>query len=330
MYNYLIIGQGLAGTLVAYEAMKRGKRIMVLDNEHQRTASRIAAGIINPITGRRFVKSWQYDTLFPAAKMVYRELEQLLGISIFKEQTIARILFNIKEENEFYSRSAEPTFAQYLTENATLDAYQTIINTQHEVGEILGAKANLPLLVKAFQLYLKEKGCFQVEQVTYDKLTIKKGSVIYKGIEAEKVIFCEGIRAEQNPYFNYLPFNGAKGDVLIIRIPNFKAHKILKHKLFLVPLKKDIFWVGSNYIWDYKDDLPTSKGRIYLEKRLQKILSVPFEIVEHRAAIRPTVKDRRPFIGQHPELIITCLSLMDLVQKALHLSPILCSIFLII
>ena len=29
-------------------------------------------------------------------------------------------------------------------------------------------------------------------------------------------------------------------------------------------------------------------------------MNVPFEVVDHKAAVRPTVKERRPFIGIHP------------------------------
>ena len=46
---------------------------------------------------------------------------------------------------------------------------------------------------------------------------------------------------------------------------------------------------------------PTEKGKEWLLTKLKKLLHHPFEVVEHRAAIRPTVQDRRPLLGVHPK-----------------------------
>ena len=53
--DYLIIGQGLAGSLLAWELIQRRCSVVVVDNGNE-NASQIAAGLINPITGMRFVK----------------------------------------------------------------------------------------------------------------------------------------------------------------------------------------------------------------------------------------------------------------------------------
>ena len=68
-----------------------------------------------------------------------------------------------------------------------------------------------------------------------------------------------------------------------------------------MPLQDDTYWIGSTYGWDFADDLPTDEAYHFLKERLEDVLKTDFEIIEHRAAIRPTVKDRRPFLGIHPE-----------------------------
>ena len=50
-----------------------------------------------------------------------------------------------------------------------------------------------------------------------------------------------------------------------------------------------------------KTNQPTKKGKEELMSKLKTFLSCEFEVVQHLAGIRPTVKDRRPLVGRHPE-----------------------------
>ena len=56
--DYLIVGMGLAGSALAYFLSKNGKKIALIDNNIDQTSSKIAAGLYNPITGRKMVKTW--------------------------------------------------------------------------------------------------------------------------------------------------------------------------------------------------------------------------------------------------------------------------------
>ena len=78
--DYLIVGQGLAGTTLAFHLLKSNKKIFILDDCDSTSSSRVAAGLFNPITGKRNVKTWKADILFPYMKNFYRELEDFLGI----------------------------------------------------------------------------------------------------------------------------------------------------------------------------------------------------------------------------------------------------------
>ena len=73
--DFLIIGQGLAGSLLAWELIKRKQQVIIVDNG-EINASQVAAGLINPVTGMRFVKSFDVDLLLPFAKNSYQQLTQ--------------------------------------------------------------------------------------------------------------------------------------------------------------------------------------------------------------------------------------------------------------
>lgn len=300
--DYIIVGQGLAGTLLAYFLEKSGKSVVFVDNGYKTSASKVAAGIFNPITGRRFVKSWMIDELFPFAKSTYADLERQLGIPIFYPNNIIRALFNHVEENQWLLRSDLPENLPYVEEGSSYGNYHNKIVKPFSHFELKNAgRADIFSLVKAYRRIYEEKGQLLEEDFDYQKIEFRGEQAGYKYIEASKIIFCEGYVACNNPYFSYLNYKPTKGEVLLVKIRNASFDKILKHKLYIVPFGDDLYWVGATNDWNEIDDVPTGKNRRYLENRLSSFLEIPFEIIEHQAAVRPTVKDRRPYLGVHPK-----------------------------
>lgn len=301
--DFIIVGQGIAGTLLAHFLMQAGKTVLVIDNHHQGASSKAAAGIINPVTGRKYVKSWRVDDLLPVAKQTYRELADLLGVEIFHPRNVIRTMSNAKEENDWSVRTAEPGYQAYVSDEVELGAYAEKTNPAFSYGEVLqGGQTDLPLLIERFRKYLMEKDAILNAEFDFDQLDIFAEGIRYQDFTAKKIIFCEGAKGKQNPYFSYLPFHGDKGEALIVRIPDAGFEKILKQQIFIVPLREDdLYWIGSTYDRHYQDDKPSEKGYNYLHEHLKNLLRVPFEVVDHVAAVRPTVRDRRPFLGLHPK-----------------------------
>ena len=61
--DFIILGQGISGTFLSYYLQKAGKKIIVIDDAETFTASRIASGVINPVTGRRVVETWMINDI---------------------------------------------------------------------------------------------------------------------------------------------------------------------------------------------------------------------------------------------------------------------------
>ncbi|MFZ4560213.1 MAG: NAD(P)/FAD-dependent oxidoreductase [Saprospiraceae bacterium] len=300
--DFLIIGQGLAGTMLAHFLRQRGATVLVLDAGHRGGASWVAAGIINPVTGRRFARSWRIAELLPFAVQTYRALERELGVPILHERPLVRALFSVKEDNDWQARAADPDFAPYLAAEAPAPSFAAFCHPVFSYGLThQSAQVNTVGLLGAFSKRALAEGWLREERFAYDALKIEANGVAYRDIQARCAVFCEGIGVQQNPYFNHLPIEGAKGEVLILRIPGFPEDAILKHKVFLVPLGQGLFWAGATYDWGCPDDLPTQEKKAFLLDQIRAILKVPFEVVDHRAATRPTVKDRRPLLGRHAQ-----------------------------
>jgi glycine/D-amino acid oxidase-like deaminating enzyme len=133
-----------------------------------------------------------------------------------------------------------------------------------------------------------------------DQLIIQQDKVHYQDIQADKIIFCDGIESAQNKFFKNLPFAPNKGEALIIEVENIPSQSIYKRGINIVPWKDNLFWVGSSYEWEFQDDQPTDMFRKRTETLLQQWLKSPFKTMDHFAAVRPATLERRPFIGLHP------------------------------
>jgi glycine/D-amino acid oxidase-like deaminating enzyme len=136
---------------------------------------------------------------------------------------------------------------------------------------------------------------FDINEIKFDNEGVE-----WKHLHADYVIFCDGINSMKNPYFKALPFAPNKGEALIVSIPGLPHQHIYKNAVSIVPWKNDLFWVGSNYEWQYENENPSPAFREKMTDALQSFLQIPFEVVDHITGIRPANTERRPFVGMHP------------------------------
>ena len=125
--------------------------------------------------------------------------------------------------------------------------------------------------------------------------------VIYRSLKANRIVFATGFGLSENPYFNYLPLQGAKGELLTIKATELREHSVIKSSVFIIPLGDDLYRVGATYNWKDKTNLPTREAREEILNKLRTFLKCDYELLDQIAGIRPTVTDRRPLVGRHPE-----------------------------
>lgn len=298
-FQYLIIGQGISGTWLSYYLEKSDWSFLVIDNNDPNAPSRLAAGIINPVTGRRHVTAWMIEELLPFAWNAYTEFGKQLGIKAISQKDIIDF---------FPSAQMRESFRQRVIENATyvsLDEsvnYYDLFNYELGYGQVKPAyTAHLDNIIPAWRKILTDKGKILNEQFDLSQLIITTEGVHYKEITAEKIIFCDGAVAGSNPYFNTLPFAPNKGEALTLEIPDLPAERIYKRGMMLVPLATaGHWWIGSSYQWDFDDLNPTLAFREKTELLLREWLKVPYTVTGHIASNRPATLERRPFVGLHP------------------------------
>jgi len=298
--DYLIIGQGISGTWLSYYLLQAGKSVVVLDDGNALAPSRLAAGIINPVTGRRHVTVWMAEELFPFLQKAYAAIGAALNITAISEKTIIDFFPSPQMRLSFQQRAEEDT--TYVSLLKDEQAWQHNFDFSFGCGQIAPAfTVHLDRLLPAWQKRLIDKDAFLTGVFQPELLTIKKDSITYDGINTGKIIFCDGAAAATLPWFNRLPFAPNKGELLLLDCPGLDNRHIYKKGMMLAPLSEPgKWWLGSNYAWEYTDVLPTATFRQQGEQLLKSWLKTPFTITNHAASIRPATLERRPFVGLHP------------------------------
>lgn len=299
--DYLIIGQGISGTWLSYSLQKNKKTFLVVDNNAAGTPSRIAAGIINPVTGRRHVTVWMAEEILPFAFDAYTELGNELGITAISKRNIIDFFPSPQMRQSFQQRTDEGGF--YVEMGSNDSKYTDYFNYDFGFGTIKPVyTAHLETILPVWRQLLKNNDQLIEEDFEISLLETKKEGIKYKDIEAKKIIFCDGTSSNENPFFKQLPFAPNKGEVLIAEIPGLPAENIYKKGMMMVPLATaDHWWIGSNYAWEYEDEQPTASFRDKTTLLLNDWLKIPFTIKEHLCGIRPATLERRPFVGIHPQ-----------------------------
>ncbi|MEQ8242303.1 FAD-dependent oxidoreductase [Fulvivirga sp.] len=299
--DYIIVGGGIAGCTLAYHLIEINQSVIMYDKLNNQSASRVAAGLYNPITGRKMVKTWKADLLFPYLNKFYREVEERTNQKFLIEKEIYRPFHSVEEQNEWMSRSGDESYIQYIN---TIHQKSLNENYHDQYGGISLANAgylNVGLYLSSVRAYLKDNGVKIVEDnFEVQKLKASGSSVEYNKVEASKIIFCDGAMSLNNQYFSWLPYKLVKGELLEIESDLSEDNRIINRGVFVIPKSKNRFRVGATYE-NYDLTLaPTEKGKSEIEAKLKELINVDYKVVDHFVGIRPATKDRKPFVGMHP------------------------------
>jgi glycine/D-amino acid oxidase-like deaminating enzyme len=298
--DYLIIGQGISGTWLSYYLQKEKQSFLVIDNGNKTSPSRIAAGIINPVTGRRHVEVWMADEILPFTNSAYAELGNELGITAISQKNIIDLFPSPQMRQSFMQRVEEKN--EYVSALEEQNVFSDFFNYNFGCGQIAPVyTVHLDIILPAWRNQLQEKGLLLEEEFECSSLKINNEEIRYKDITTNKIIFCDGNSSADNPYFSLLPFAPNKGEMLLLEIPDLPITNIFKKGMMLAPLStKGLWWIGSNYAWEFDNPDPTPAFKEKTETLLKEWLKVPFKIIAHLAGVRPATLERRPFVGFHP------------------------------
>ncbi|WP_165871396.1 NAD(P)/FAD-dependent oxidoreductase [Flaviaesturariibacter flavus] len=298
--DYLIVGQGIAGTMLAWFLHLEGKSFAVIDNGADVTASKVAAGIINPVTGRRYHTTWKADELHPFALKTYSELGTHFNTHYIFSKDIIEFFPSADARNIFIEKVQAGN--TYMDAYPDQNRFNGQVNYDFGCGRIAPAYVtSLGLLLADMRRWLRSENRLVESAFETGALQLTGDGVRYEAINAGKVIFCEGASGAENPWFRLLPWALNKGEALIIECRDLEQEHLMKKGFLLAPLPvQHTFWAGSNYAWEGLTEGPTEAFRTRTSALLDAMLKLPYSILAHKAAVRPATVERRPFVGLHP------------------------------
>lgn len=295
----LIVGAGIAGVSVAFRLAERGLNFRIIDTGVNHS-SRIAAGLINPVVFRRMALSWRIEELLPECKKFYEEMELLLGTNYLHPIPIRRAFAHQQEVDNWLDFQQKKEYKAYLKPLDEADkAYSGIHNTfgTGMVTDSYYVATNN--FLDAIHEFWETQGILFREKMDYNQLDPL--ALTYKDTSYIKIIFCEGYHVLQNPWFSYLPLQATKGEILTIRSDEITETESLNRKCFVLPIGEQEFKVGATYVWNSPDVELTEAAKEELTGHIKQLTPAAFTVVNHQAGVRPTLLDRRPLLGKHPE-----------------------------
>ena len=298
-FDAIIVGQGLAGTTLAWHLHDAGQRVLIIDRDEAVTSSKIAAGLITPITGQRLTLSPRYDTYFPAAQDFYARIAERTGRRFFHERTTVRLLATPTEASAWSQRRLQKDFQAHLVAPQPSPLIDPDIASAALGGFAMqGAQLDVAAYLDASKAVLP----FAAMTLDWQRdVTLGTDEISVKGLRTRRLISCEGYAATRNPYFQWVPFRAAKGDILTVRFHAPMPPLSLHRGVWIAPTAdQDVFRVGATYDWDTLDQVPSAAARDEIERKLQECVRLPYTVLDHQAAVRPIIHESNPRVGVHP------------------------------
>lgn len=296
--DFLLIGHGLAGSILGYRLLQAGKTVRIIDSPSENKSSRIAAGLYNPITGRKMVKTWLADSLFPEIKPLYEELEKVTGKTFLEEISIYRPFLTVEEQNEWMGKSADPNFAPYVAQvfQSSRDAA-----IEDPFGGVMLQNSGWLATVNFLEAMTEFYGDKLISDRFNEEDLLQDGEDWTYGEERfSSVVYCNGLETKASKYFSFLPFAPVKGEILEVR-QSFEPEYIVNRGVFRVSLGNGLHRVGSTYTKHDLGEGTSQAAKNELSRRLGDLINEPIqEIHSHKYGIRPATRDRKPFLGKHP------------------------------
>ena len=301
LLDFVIVGQGIAGTTLAWQLRWRGLRGLIIDRGDDTSASKAAAGLMTPVTGKRLVPSWRLDETWAAADEFYRRVETETKSTFLTQPGQARLFDSEESKKEFDRRdwSEHPVEIRQPMEIVDATSFDAPFGGfEVPTARRLDVPAYLTASRKVFVAddTLRIADLQPATDVEFEDGTVRLAN---HGIRAKHLIFCQGALGTDNPWFDDVEFKAARGEILTLRIDGLAETRIVNQGVWLVPCGDGLFKAGSTYDFENLTPSVTNAGRDEIIGRLKKFLKLPFEIVGHESGVRPVVLERRPIIGVH-------------------------------
>ncbi|HBJ83287.1 MAG TPA: hypothetical protein DDZ88_05325 [Verrucomicrobiales bacterium] len=297
----LIIGQGLAGTALAWRLWERGVPFLIVDRDEPVTCSKVAAGLITPITGMRLTVSWRYDLFYREALRFYRACGKRLKQRFFFPRGYVRLLKNEQEIAKWHKRRRDPDMQPFLHRKTPQLNADVIHQPENGFQQRHAAWLDTNAYLESSRRFFASLDSWMKADVEPRDVHDDAEGVEWSGQRFSHVIWAQGWSAEKHPLFHWVPFQSALGTILTVQADLQGETRILNRGCWLLPRHDGTLRAGSTYEWQFDDPHTPSADQVQkLEATLHSLLKAPAQITATQTAVRPIIKNRQALMGTHP------------------------------
>jgi len=297
----LIIGQGLAGTALAWHLWERDVTFLIVDRNESLTSSKVAAGLITPITGMRLTVSWRYDTFYREALRFYRACGKRLKQRFFFPRGYVRLLKNEQEIAKWHKRRRDPDMQPFLHRQAPQLNADVIHQPDNGFQQRHAAWLDTNTYLESSRHFFESLDSYTSADVNLAEVHDDTDGIEWNGQRFSHVIWAQGWSAEKHPLFHWVPFQSALGTILTVEADLQGEKRILNRGCWLLPRNDGTLRAGSTYEWQFDNPNTPSADQVQtLEATLRSLLKAPSNITARQTAVRPIIKNRQALMGTHP------------------------------
>jgi glycine oxidase len=296
--DYIIVGQGLAGSLLASALGQRGQKVLVVDNGWKNSASKVAAGLMTPLTGQRFTLTPEYPELFKFAQ------KNLTSRGVFRPIKVYRMFVDAEQRGKGLKRAECKSCAEFIETMTQEPGKVSPVWNDKEGGALMhGAWVDLPQLMDALYSELEKSGSIRRDEFKLSDLSYDDEGVKWLDVKARGIIFCDGYRSALEGPFKYLPWQPVKGEAIHFKSDAPDSSVVLNRQGWALPLGNGQWRSGTNWDWFEMNETPTPVQSEKFTKRFKDYFNVEVsvEVTGHVAGVRPCTSDNHPFMGTHPQ-----------------------------
>ncbi len=296
MLDVLIVGQGLAGSTLGYYLSQTSAKFAIIDNRHRFSSSKIAGGIVDPLSGKRLTLSWKAELLIPFAKQFYESLETVFCRRLITRKNVIRFIRDPITEALWPKRRDDPDFHRYIVgSTGIMPGFRLPLEGIETTSSFSILSESL---LTAFTDYFSNRHLLISDQFSFSDFREETDHIEWRDIRARRVIFCEGSQIIHNPFFDNIRFRHAKGEVWTIKNTTLPQTHIFCRDHILLPIGDGAFKYGSTYDWDTADWAPSRTGYEKLHASLDEWIP-PSTLLVQEAGVRPISRDNHPIVGFH-------------------------------
>ncbi|MEO1857840.1 MAG: FAD-dependent oxidoreductase [Rubritalea sp.] len=293
--DFIIVGQGLAGSALSMALMRRGKSVAVVDSNDPSAATRVAAGLVTTLAGKGMNQAWRQAEYLPEAIFYYQDLERESGTQLFYPHSVLRLFKDLKEVAKF-GRKVDSVKEWVVADVAEIPPNQ--LHADFGGFEMAhGGRLDTAAYLKVVRQIIESEGLYLEQTFDEESVELSAEGVSWNGIHAQKIILCQGYAGLAKGRFSNLKHRSAKGEMLTVRVNQLDSERVISRNGWMVPIGDKLWRAGATYEWDDLSTNPTAEGCSEVEQKVTDLTSLPFEVVGHEVGVRPIIHRSQPVIG---------------------------------